>query len=214
MSTANELIRRFLAAGDEESASALLARLIEEHADRAIKDVVRRKLRVDLDRGRRPDAEELYARSVASLLAHLWDRKDVLNTEPIPDFGAYVHEIGVNAYRRLLRQQLPAYPDLRRRLLALVRGGPTSSPFALWPGRSPGEQIFGFRVWEGRSPRLTGGYWRWVRYPGEIRDRVLLGDDPGAIPFPRLVTRVLESVGAPMDVDDLVVGLAELGGPS
>jgi hypothetical protein len=234
MKSADELIRRFLAAGDEDRAGALLARLLDEHADRAIKNVVRRKLRVDLDRlwrldegaattraatpmkGRAPgkirqerDAEDLYAHSVASLVAHLWDRKDAPNVEPIPDFGAYVHEIGVNAYRRLLRQQFPAYPCLRRKLLGLARGQP-ASPFALWPGGSPGEQIFGFRVWEGRPPRLTGGYWRWVRYPGELQNAVLLGDDPGALPFPRLVARILDWVGAPMDVDDLVKGLADL----
>jgi hypothetical protein len=235
MNTADELIRRFLADEDEERASALMARLIEEHADRAIKNVVRRKLRVDLDRVRHRDehaatagggapgkrrapgkarqerdAEELYACSVASLVAHLWDWKDAPNTELIHDFDAYVHEIGVNSYRRLLRRQFPAYPCLRRKLLDLVRD--STSPFALWPGRSPGEQIFGFRVWAGRPPRLTGGYWQWLRHPGEIQSTLLLGEDPGEVPFPRLVARILVWVGAPMDVDDLVKGLADLPG--
>ena len=41
---------------------------------------------------------------------------------------------------------------------------------------------------------------------------VLLGDDPGRLPLPELVARILNWVEAPMDLDDLVNGLTELLG--
>ncbi len=232
-----ELLRLFLNAGGDEQANLLLERLVCEHADPVIKNVVRRKLGVHLDYVRRLDrmavsgeaetagtafappkrsveldAEDVHATCVLSLLEHLWSLRGSTEGAPIHDFRAYAARIALNAFAQQMRRRYPERHRLRRKLWYLAEARTPAKGFAWWPGQNPGEQICGFRAWEGRPIELTDNYRRWQQDPWAFQQAASEPRDPRRVAFPELVARVLNWVGAPMEVDDLINGLMELLG--
>lgn len=220
---ARDLLRLFLSAEDDERANPLLEQLICEHADPVIKTVVRRKMGVHLDYVIEPkrsielDAEDVHATCVLSLLEHLVALrggaiKGLTVDAPIHDFRAYVARIALNAFAQQMRRSYPERHRLRRKLWYLAQGRTPAKGFAWWPGPNPGQQICGFRAWEGRPVKFTGNYRRWQQDPWEFQQAATEPRDPRRVAFPELVAGVLNWVGAPMEVDDLVNGLMELLG--
>jgi len=239
---ARDLLRLFLSAEDDERANRLLERLICEHADPVIKTVVRRKMGVRLDDVRRldrtatgggtepatsdfatpkhsveMDAEDVHATCVLSLLEHLYALRGEAISGPIADvsihdFRAYVARIALNAFAQQMRRRYPERHRLRRKLWYLAEGRTPAKGFAWWPGPNPGEQICGFRAWEGRPIKFTDNYQRWRLDPWEFQLSATEPRDPRRVAFPELVADILNWVGAPMDVDDLVNGLMKLLG--
>lgn len=236
---ARELLRLFLNAEDDEQANPLLERLVCEHADPVIKTVVRRKMGVRLDDVRRLDgmasggetdsavamtkrsveldAEDMRGACVLSLLEHLRAlRGEAISSStvdaPIHDFRAYVARIALNAFAQQMRRRYPERHRLRRKLWYLAEGRTPAKGFAWWPGPNPGQQICGFSQWKGRPIKFTDNYRLWRQDPWEFQLLAPSPRDPRRVAFPELIAGVLNWVGAPMDVDDLVNGLMELLG--
>jgi DNA-directed RNA polymerase specialized sigma24 family protein len=229
---AQELLRLFLAAEEQDEASRLLERLIEEYADPVIKAVVRRKMGIRLDEVRRQDriagaeaakafaapkwsveldAEDVHATCVLDLLEHLRALRKT-GGDTIRDFRGYVGRIALNAFAGHLRRRYPERHRLRRKLWYLARGRTPARGFAWWRDEASGETLCGFQAWKDQPLDFTANYRRWQQDPFEFQEEIFGGRDPRRMALPEALAQVLNWMGAPVAVDDLVDGLAELLG--
>lgn len=201
--TIEDLLRRFVSAGDDESDHAL-AVLYTVGIEPAASAVIRQKLRVSL----RLDNEDALNQTGLDLLSDVKTRllpmlrrlRSAAEPDSVENFGAYVKAAALNAYRQFLRDKYPVRLRLRNKIRYIITRGPA---YSTWKDES-GETICGRSEWSaGPAARLQAGA------VDEIKSGLEPSGAGSAQPDDnRRIIQALESVfvmaGAPLAFEDLV----------
>ncbi len=155
------------------------------------------------------DAEEIFGDAMAALIERLWQWWGNPDAAPLDHLPQYIVRLTLNTLANHWRQQFPNRHRLRNQLLYLLER--QGKGFALWDGNLPGEQLCGFAEWQGR-PRLSSErYGRWCIDPNWCAHEALpYGSDPKTMTLTELLTHLFRWLGGPIELDDLLNGLAEL----
>jgi len=194
----DSLFMPVLTSSDQIEASLRSGELISKEALPIIKRVLWRKLKLHLPTRtgnksiEEQDAEdirdEVYARLVESLNKLVEGPSD----HPIENFRQYIDATARHACDEFLRQKRPNRARLKDTLSKILK----HEPFALWPG-SDGKLIVGFKSWQAHRDV--------VKAPITLQPDLLNKARPNA----DLISRVLDSIGGPMNFDELVTIVAE-----
>jgi RNA polymerase sigma factor (sigma-70 family) len=217
---ADALLAAYAAAPTDAEADAALARLFEEHAEPVVARVVRRKLRGDGAHGGAGDAEDLRGQVMLQLLSRLSELRADPAKRPIQNFSGYAAAAAYRACADYLRARYPQRHSLRNKLRYFLTHQPGLD---LWE-TPEGEWLCGRRARRaapgdgGRADGPAQPAPRGERYdelrgdPRRTAERALPAGDPQAAGLERLVPALLDYVGGPVELDDLVAALSEVWG--
>lgn len=192
--SANEMLREYLAVGDDAEAESQLARILEDVATPLVRRIVNSVVR-DCD------GEDVVADTLLDLLRRLRDVR-AQAAQPIHDLRRYIATCAYNRCHERLRERHPARNRLRNQLRYLCRH---ERELALWRN-GDGAFVCGLREWVGRGPT------------GDTRlDDLRIGvrSDPAAenrAQIAALVPALLRHAGAPLLLDVLASAVARLIG--
>jgi RNA polymerase sigma factor (sigma-70 family) len=206
-STPESLLQSFLTVQDPESATTLLERLLQDHAQPLIRDVVKFKL-LSFGGWRESSAEQqdICHEVVLQLLARLREMRANPGLPGIANFRGYVASSAYNACYRHLRAKHPGRWGFKNRVRYVLNRDPR---FLVW--HDPSNQIVcGLSAW-GRSisPLSEASLSR--LYSEDFRfSRVSPVDNPSSLA--ELLEEFLRWCGRPVLLDSLVGALAEACG--
>jgi DNA-directed RNA polymerase specialized sigma24 family protein len=208
---ADPLLALFLSSTDDSQAEVQLARLVSDHAEPVIRDILRQKLRGgSLGANSRQDAEDLHGDVLVRIVSQLRVLKINPDVSPIRDLRSYTAVATYHAFHEYLRDKHPQRSRLKNRLRYFLTHQPG---FGLWVTRD-GQWLAGFADWQkGEEERssavpsteLFEGFQAMVSAAASQPklDRLSLGDVLGA---------VFRWVGGPIELDQLVSVVADLHG--
>ncbi|HWS86493.1 MAG TPA: hypothetical protein VN282_06000 [Pyrinomonadaceae bacterium] len=197
---ADALLAAYAAAPSDAEADAALARLFEEHAGPVVARVVRRKLRGD------GDDEDLRGQVLLQLLSRLAEFRAEPGVRPIQNFPSYAAAAAYRACADHLRARYPQRHSLRNKLRYFLTHQTT---FTLWEN-ADGEWLCGRR---GLREASRGERYRELREdPRRAAGRALPGRDVQSAGVEGLLPALLDYVGEPVELDDLVAALSEVWG--
>ena len=199
---ADNLLREYAACTDGRAAEALLSRLIVEHAQPAIRRIVRYKLAFQ-GAMETQDGEDVTAEVLLELIGRLRDLRDCADSAAIGAFSAYTAVAAYYACNEYLRRKYPNRHRLKNRLRYLLN---TSSAFEIWEDVTR-EWVCGRAEWKDAvrpAPREKIAGWRDL-----LRD---LPRGQFALPPAVLAGRIFDAFGAPVAFDDLIEIVADLWG--
>lgn len=201
--SADELLQRYRACPDPARAEALLEELLVEHAQPAIRKVVRYKLAAQ-GPVEAQDTDDVVSEVLAELIRRLRAMKERGPEDAIGAFSGYTAVAAYHGCYEYLRRKYPNRHRLKTRLRYLLN---SEKKFALWEADT-GDWWCGMAGWraEGREPVSGGAIARWQETLAGIPHGPS-GDNPA-----RLVARVFEQLGGPVPFDDLVNILGRLWG--
>jgi len=205
-STPESLLQSFLTAGDPDAAT-LLERLLQEHAQPLIRDVVKFKV-LSFGGSRQSSAEQqdICHDVIAQLLARLREMKANPGLPSIDNFRGYVATSAYNACYRHLRAKHPMRWRFKNRVRYALNRDPR---FLVW--HDPSDQIVcGLAVW-GRSisPLSEASLSRLYAEEFSYRGARAAGDPAN---LAELIEEFLRWCGRPVLLDSLVGTLAETCG--
>lgn len=214
--SAEDLIQSFLRAEDVSESEKLLSTLIQEHAEPIIAGIIRNKLRVSLSHSeggsQNQDALEIKGDVRAAILAELQCLKDGAQGQPISNFHNYVAIKTYSACADYFRAKNPQ----RRRLKDLLRYHlKQNRTFALWEAEDR-RWLCGLQTWRGAASR-TARSDRLQQLLTEPLSIINASDPAPALgvshpPPAELLTAIFESVGHPVELNQLVTIVADVWG--
>ena len=200
---ADALLQEYAECADPDRAEELLETLLVEYAQPGIRKIVRFKMGFQ-GAPESQDAEDVASEVLLELISRLRSMK---GDEPASTIGAFSGYTAVAAYHacsEYLRRKYPNRHRLKTRLRYLLS---TDKEFAVWDA---GNSVWmcGFGRWqsEGLPPAAPDQVSRW---------RELLGDAPRGKQKQHpadLVSAIFESLGGPVELDDLVGIVAQIWG--
>jgi hypothetical protein len=210
---ADDVLAPFLAAASDVEADRLLNAIFTEHVDPIVLAVLRKKL--GLGSGRRrtasqldDDLVDLNADIRVRLATRLQSARRQPDDRPIADLRGYVAMTAYNSVNMYLRKKRPKRYSLENKLTYLLEHQPG---LALWRNER-NEAVAGFEAWR-TTPRFGGGrLQQLLDSPQSFARGALGGDDPSTMSPGRLIGKMLDFVGHPIELDDLVSVVAELWG--
>jgi RNA polymerase sigma factor (sigma-70 family) len=213
--TNDPLLKRFLSAKPGAESERELAILLAEHAEARIKTIIMSRLHSSFHNyERHPDFEDLYSEVNTKLVTYLEELKAAPKARPCKDFRGYVAAIAHNACNDYLRQLYPARTRLFKQVRDLLHAHPD---FAIW--RTKGENnrsdwICGFDSWQGdkSTSRSTAWLHRFYENPEALIEGLAQGTDVHLMELDDLLAAILNQVGEPISVDDVVSVIAEVKG--
>lgn len=200
----------FLEADDDQEREDAAGRLLSEHAEPVVTKVIRRRLHLPLDRDH-PDSEDIRAQVLVQLLGRLEALRSRPAERPIANLAAYAAVMAYHACDRYLRQRHPA----RWRLKSRIRYALSHvADLALW--EREGEWLAGLAGWSarGRAAARAGRREMMRDTPAAAAEAAFNGRDPHRLPLPEFLRTILEWVGGPVELDDLVTVAATAWGTS
>ncbi|MCS6861931.1 MAG: hypothetical protein NZT92_16620 [Abditibacteriales bacterium] len=213
----DSLLHPFLLATDQAESDRHLERLIRESAEPVIRGILRRRIYLYEDRpgGARQsqdeqDAEDVRGEVIVQLLTRLRELKNHPAGEGISNFRAYVAVTTYRACDQRLRQRYPQRWRLKSRLRYLLthqRG------LALWQSDA-GEWVGGFTAWqaEKKAPLQSGRLQQLRDQPHALAQKILGDGDARRMNPADVVAAILNWVGHPVALDDLVNIVADWQG--
>jgi len=201
--SADFLLRQYAECSDPEAAEALLEALVVEHAQPAIRRIVRYKLAFQGARESQ-DVEDVASEVLVELLGRLRAMKEGAATDSIGAFSGYTAVATYHACNEYLRRKYPNRHRLKTRLRYLLN---TGKRLAIWERRA-GDWICGLRDWQVAQRAAVSGEMvnRW---------REKLSDLPhgrsGLAPA-ELLARIFERLGGPVEFDELVSIVGQIWG--
>ncbi|HEU4390354.1 MAG TPA: sigma-70 family RNA polymerase sigma factor [Blastocatellia bacterium] len=203
------VLRAYIRDTDEEGSNRLLVELMCGYCQPVVHNIVRSRLAVDRTRqsGRREmdDTEDVCNEIILQLLRRVRALKLSGGQDPPSDFSSYVAVTAFNACSRYLRKKYPERHRLKSRLRYILMKRPA---FGLWEA---GERwLCGLDEWRTQKrPPVRSDELRRL-----LEDRHLLdhanqqfSSDPVA-----LLTQVFNTLGGPLEIDELVGILSDLCG--
>jgi hypothetical protein len=212
----DQILLPFVQAKDEAVSQQLLERLVVDHAEPVIRNIVRHKLRVSAgsssDSRSGEDAEEMRSEVMLQLLSRLGELKENPNEKYINNFQGYVAAITYSAWHEHLRRKHPERHQLKNKLRYLLSHRDT---FAVWEGDDR-QLLCGLSGWvnQKKTPSATRRIKELTAEPEASERTGLSADDIQRWDLASLVAAVFRYLGSCVELDDLVNLLAEWTGVS
>jgi hypothetical protein len=213
----DKILLPFLQARDETDSESLLARLVYEYADPVIKGILKRKLSVSLTLAdgsyNNQNALEIAGDVHALLLAQLHRLKQQPATASITNFRGYVALKTYSSYNAYLRRKHPRRWRLKNRLRYLFSH---HAAFALWEN-AEGDWLCGLASWQHDWAKQTISAQQKTRLRDWLlsSERTLPPDDRRDESDPtETLLMLFNTVGCPVELDELVNAVTELWGIS
>lgn len=206
------LLKPFLQSSDDAECERLLAGLVSNHASPLIKEAIWFKLRAlshsTADGIQHQEAEDIHSEAILHLVARLRDLQTNPILKPINDFRSYVAVVSYNACNEHLRRKYPLRHGLKNKLRYVFTHKPGMS---LW--QSGGELVCGYSKWQaqGTSAASTDKV-KTLRDDRSHLERAGLLQHGARDSFSDLAIAVLESLGGPIELDELVAIVAGITG--
>ena len=216
MQSAEGLIQSFLRAADKSESENLLSLLIHEHAEPVIAGIIKNKLRVSLNNsegsGLNQDALEIAGDVRAAIFVEMQTLKAGAPGRLISDFHNYVAVKTYSACADYFRAKNPQ----RRRLKDLLRYHlKQNHTFALWKGEDK-RWLCGLQTWRNAGPNISGSEHpqRSLPEPLSISNASESASGVGVsnLPPAELLTALFETVGRPIEFNQLVTIVADVWG--
>jgi RNA polymerase sigma factor (sigma-70 family) len=203
------LLEPLLVGASDEQAEELLSQLITVHAEPVIKGVIRFKLRLNSSReSQRAEADDIHQEAILQLVAQLQRFRKHPAGNPITDVRGMAAIIAHRTCARWMRRQFPERHALKNRLHYLLT---RQRGLALWQDEN-GKLVAGFAVWQ--EQKKAAGTTRPLSeidaLPNHIR--ALKSGKPQELA--QAVAAIFNYVGAPIEFDELVSGVAAIQGIS
>ena len=206
--SAEDLIQSFLRAGDKSESENLLSLLIREHAEPIIAGIIKNKLRVSLNpsegSSRNQDALEMAGDVRAAVLAELQGLKAGAPGRAVSSFQNYVAVKTYSACADYFRAKNPQRRRLKDQLRHHLK---RNRIFALWEGEDK-RRLCGLRAWRSAEPHTSRSdrLQRLLAEPLSVFGASESASAGGVSrPAPvELLTAIFESVGHPIEFDQLV----------
>ena len=211
------LLHSFLVATAPREADRCVALLIREHADGVVLSIIRRKLKIALGRmgGATQTQDEQNAEDVhGAAIAQIVGRLNLLRADPIDviaDFCGYAAVVASNACDAFLRRKYPKRQFVKNRLRYLLGNSSGQTGIVSWQG-ARGETLCGFEAWREseRAVERGGRYRQMTSAPLAFLRTALGNEDPRQGSLAVLIAALLNRVGGPVELDDLVQVVAEV----
>lgn len=196
---------------DDELYKVLLGDVITEHAMPLVKTIIGSKLKVySWQRfAEAVDADDLCNESLANLISYINALRLGQNEHAIRGLDEFVAKVAFNVYNSYLRRKYPQRHRLNRRIQYLLA---TRGDFDLWK----------------EGDRKVAGFLRWKNVvPAQRQSEVLVslrqdersfvvehldGQPLDSLPLDRLLSKLFDWIGHPIEVDLLVDVVARLQG--
>lgn len=150
------LLQAFLRETDEAECSRLLERLICEHAQPVVSQIIGSRLQgiVNGAHGSREmsDAEDIRSEVLTQLIKRLLILKSDVGSNPIDDFLGYAAVVAFNACHRYVRQKHPQRQRLKHNIIYILTH---QQGLALWQNET-GEWLCGFEDWRHPAASIIG----------------------------------------------------------
>ena len=208
------LLLPYLRAEECAESEELLSRLIAEHAEPIIRNVIRSTLRVSLGPNdgshRNQNALEIAGDVRALLIAEVSALKSNPGAKVIGSFRSYVAVTTYHACYEHLRREHPQRAQLKEKIRYLLTHHPA---FALWAGEDK-EWLGGFEFWRGQGevepPRRGDSLRLLYDSPQALNETGVLRCGPHDAPLADLLTAIFKWSGAPVYFNDLITAIARL----
>lgn len=211
----DEALLPLLRVSDEPELQHLLARIVSEHAEPIIKDIIRYKLRApdhssNHGRDHENHAEDIYNDAIVQLLVRLKEFKANPQHKAISNLRSYVAVIAYNSCYRHLRLMYPQRHVLKNRLRYLLT---RQAGFALWEGANK-ELTCGFAVWkEDITNKVeTAKIQKLNEDPRIVMESGLLAVDAQKAKPAAVLAAIFNYAKCPLKLDELVNIVARLWG--
>lgn len=206
------LLQAFLKEPVEAKSNHLLEKLVCEHAQPLVRQIIKSKLsiypkRAD-DRREMQDSEDISNEVTLQLLKRLREFKANPVDEDFSDFRGYVAVIAYNACHRYLRQKYPARYRLKNRLRYILTH---QEGFAIWEGDRK-EWLCGLSVWQRhKKPSHIKEQIYQLRDSSPIMELAALSNESSqSESVIRLLASIFNWVGKPVGLEELVNIVADL----
>jgi RNA polymerase sigma factor (sigma-70 family) len=207
------LLLPFLLATDEKEEELVLSRLINEHVEPIVKQILRHKLQFYFDprerKTRHPDVEEVFNEVQLHLLKRLRDLKRDSAANPVSNLHSYIATVARHTCDEYLRRKYPRRRHLKDKVRYYLT---THGEFALW---ETGEHVWlsGLSGWTQDGQSAPGKFQHhWTK---ELQTRVqasLQETDVRGLKLDALLRAVFAALGEPVELDCLTAIVAGLWG--
>jgi RNA polymerase sigma factor (sigma-70 family) len=154
------------------------------------------------------DAEDLLGDCCATVVDVLTRAEPELAiSKPVP----YLLKLVDNRWADWIRRRYPHRHRLKQRVRALMDGTAGDLGFSVWEDRS-GQTLCGFDEWSHQESCRSARRGRWQSEPRHCLSEVPSEDDGSSHSLAYLVSRVLNWVGGPLPLDEMVAGIAAIWG--
>jgi RNA polymerase sigma factor (sigma-70 family) len=212
------LLRAFLQEPIEAESNHLLEKLLCEHAQPLVKQIIWAKLRLYPrradDHRELQDSEDISHEVTLQLLKRLREFKANRAVEEFSDFRGYVAVIAYNACYRYLRQKYPERYRLKSKLRYILTH---QKGFALWESDHQ-EWLCGLSVWRHQKKSFTiKEPLRQLRDSPQVMELARLSQkNPQPNSVVHLLAAIFNWLGKPIELEELVnivAGLNEIKEP-
>ncbi len=206
------LLLPFLQTTDEAKQQHLFVQLIAEQATFTIKEIIRYKLRINLnaiDHRYKQDAEDIYSEVLVQLLIRLRRLKTNPEERPINNFSSYVAVVTYRACYKYLREKYPLRYNLKDKVRHFFTNQDT---FSLWQ-ENEREWFCGFAAWRHKQlPVRTDRLQQLLNSPRAFEQAALVTPERWRSNPQNLLSILFTYLAGPVNLDDLVDIIAGLWG--
>jgi len=147
-------------------------------------------------------------------LLGIWTRIDAIKRgiveTKIENIEAFVRRAVHNRYCDAIRRKRPGWYNLKLELLDIFSGKLNVKGFAIWNVEGVSERLCGYAKWEGSSKCATAKCKEITEDERAFVRKMLDNRDPAEVPTVELACRILDWVGGPVPIDDMVSCIAKL----
>jgi RNA polymerase sigma factor (sigma-70 family) len=207
----DQLLLPYLQARDESERQQLLDELLKVHAAPVVRETLRRKLGFYVSaqgiNPRNQDAEDAYQESMTRVLQLLHDLGASSPKTEIDSFEHYVGRIATNICVDFLRAKSPVRTRLKDSFRDLFH---RHKDLVSWEYED--EILCGFAVWRNTNKTLLSNQ-RASDMEIELQTfqaARFAHEDVRTVPLPRVVAKIFDWIGGPVEIDTLVRIMATL----
>jgi DNA-directed RNA polymerase specialized sigma24 family protein len=215
----DELLEPLLQASDEAHAEQLTEHLLTQHAEPIVRNIIRTKLRQELQEPGRSffqEAEDVYHEVFVQLLSRLAQFRRVPGEKPIQNFCSYVAVTAYRACNDFLRSKYPKRYSLKNKIRYFLNH---QQGFAVWQDQQE-NWLCGFQHWQTRftasAQSLECDAQNLVRLrelreqPKRFVEALLPNQSASSLQLEALLTAIFKWLDAPIEIDQLLTIVAEL----
>jgi hypothetical protein len=205
------LLHQYLNEEDSAIAQTCLQRLMLEFVEPLVREITRYKSRTNCNSyssNEAQDEEDVRSEAVLGLISRLQDLRNSGARAPIENFRGYVAATTYNAYHKYVRMKYPARWRLKNRIRYLLHHG---RGFTIWQDEDQ-EHLCGLAKWGRSQSDNNAGRGHDQASVDAFLNGLAPGEDVAVMKLAELVKALLDWLGRPVLIDDLVDIVADLQG--